>query len=92
MSQWNHSQCERCWIRDYAILDDTAQPSRIVGVSRLPVRLKNGHGQIADPEPCCFCGEVTISGIQVRHDPKTLLECLGHEPSPIPMIVLSPNA
>lgn len=37
---------------------------------RVPVRVKG-----AAPEPCCFCGEVTASGIHVRENPD-VLECV----------------
>jgi len=50
----------------------------IVGVTRLPHRIRDpDSGHIGDPPGyCCFCGELTISGIFTRADPDTTL-CRG---------------
>lgn len=35
-------------------------------------------------EECCFCGDLTSSGIYVRHDPTSLnLRCKGDHSQPI---------
>lgn len=44
-------------------------------VSHYPLRPQPPRvGTGGTPEPCCFCGEPTTSGIYVRHDPN-LLPC-----------------
>lgn len=41
---------------------------------REPYRLK-----LTELETCCWCGMETEGGIYVRHDPKLLMRCGGHQ-------------
>lgn len=68
MSGWTHAQCERCWIREEGTVVDGRYQVRV------PSRLVE-----TDLVTCCFCGELTISGIWRRADPETVLFCGGHE-------------
>jgi len=61
MSQWTHSICNDCW--------KEKEPNRI------PHRLIEA-GVSNRNEVCCFCGNLTQSGIYVREDPKKL-QCKG---------------
>lgn len=64
-SDWTHAQCERCWIKDNTICDT----DEMVKV-RMPTRVLMDHGPGRYPlDVCCYCKELTIGGIYVRHDP-----------------------
>lgn len=41
---------------------------------RIPTRMRN-----PDEETCCFCGDLTESGIYVRENPAAVRHCPGHE-------------
>lgn len=55
---WNQPICERCWIMKNSTADG----------DNLSVRAPHTH--VTGLETCAFCGEPTIVGIYVRHDPK----------------------
>lgn len=59
MAQWNHNICDLCW-------QNRCEAQGNAG--RAPVRIKN-----AQEVKCCFCDALTISGIFVRQDPKTVI-------------------
>ena len=80
MNTSRHRQCERCWIAGHAVLN-TDDPPRVIGVDELPIRITDEDGWIAPPDICCFCGEVTISGICVRADPRSLPHCPENDPA-----------
>lgn len=62
MAEWTHCMCGDCWLqRNFKWTDDG-------GVEfRPPVTCKTDKTEI-----CCFCGNKTVLGIFVRHDPATL--------------------
>lgn len=70
MSAWTHPQCERCWIRG----ETSSNPATGHLEVRRPARLTGDRLQY-----CCYCGDLTISGIYRRADPATLPACVGHE-------------
>jgi hypothetical protein len=75
MAEWTHRICERDWF-DTVLIRDTRPP----GVTendelRMPVRLQD-----RDPEPCCVCGVLSVSGIYFRRHQDDLI-CGGlHDP------------
>lgn len=62
---WTQPQCERCWIEENSIWESLPGGGEVLKSIRFPVR-------ITEPEikQCAVCGELTISGIFVRKDPK----------------------
>jgi len=56
--KWTHPQCERCWIELQAT---QIMERKLV----LPIRVEP-----PELEVCC-CGQLTVSGIYRRVDPKT---------------------
>lgn len=66
MAEWNHSICGECWF----LRVDKEEGK---GAWRMPAR-----DLAAREEECCFCGNRTVLGIYVRHNPNHL-NC-KHEP------------
>lgn len=62
MAEWNHRMCGDCWI-DRHPFEQYEDGSTYW---RPPVQFKS------PPGTCCFCGNKTVLGIYVRHDPKKL--------------------
>jgi hypothetical protein len=59
--KWTHRMCGDCWLaKNYS-----KTPEGEVEV-RLPLMTKEPPGE------CCFCGNKTVLGIFVRHDPLKL--------------------
>jgi hypothetical protein len=63
MSNWNHLLCEQC----YAYMEPGKKPVKV------PPAHRDG------PQPCCWCGKETNSGIYYRRDPLGS-PCLGEGP------------
>lgn len=62
--KWTQPICERCWINENAV---------IVGdemIIKPPYRIVNDDAMSIDN--CCKCGLVTIMGIYIRIDPRTV--------------------
>ena len=60
---WTQPICERCWIAREAAWEDVGEVEVLKEIRR-PTVLTD-----SDLEQCAFCGEPTIMGIFVRHDP-----------------------
>lgn len=56
--KWQHAICDDCWRKE-----NPQNPDRI------PYRLVDEYRKL---EMCCFCGQMTLSGIFVRRDRKGL--------------------
>jgi len=68
MAQWTHPQCERCWIDANANWEYSEELEvEVMNEVRKPVLIKD-----TDVRQCSFCGEPTIFGCFVRHDPNKL--------------------
>ena len=80
MSNWTHSMCEVCWIRDTAdwktTLDGVAE--ELISVRR-PALIQYPADETPPIEQCCFCGAPTIWGCYVRRNPKEVLFCSSHD-------------
>lgn len=65
---WTQPKCERCWVEAETTLEEGT------------IRIRR-PSRIAEPEveTCAFCGELTISGIYVREDPRTLAYPKGED-------------
>lgn len=64
---WTHPICERCWIERESVWEELANGTEQLVEVRKPSTLR-----ITTIEECCFCKQITIMGIYVRHDPKKL--------------------
>jgi hypothetical protein len=75
MAEWTHRICEKDWF-DTTLERDTMPPGvSETGEFRMPVRLPD-----REPEPCCVCGVLCVSGIYFRRHPEDL-RCTGrHDP------------
>jgi hypothetical protein len=59
MAAWTHPICDTCWF---------AGPGYVSpGCGRKPARMR-----VIELERCCYCQQVTDSGIYVRADPASL--------------------
>jgi hypothetical protein len=65
MSNWNHAQCEACWITAETTFDDDGN-----ALIRRPHRLVGPNVEV-----CCYCGGLTIVGIYRREDPTLTRHC-----------------
>lgn len=75
MAQWNHAICERDWINRRATWTPLPKGGEALESVPQPVRLKEPSLEL-----CCFCGEPTIFGVYLRHDPNdTELACHGRD-------------
>lgn len=74
MAEWTHRSCEHCYIGKQV---EQSDPNDQWVEIKIPVLLSQQHVAEEGPGYCCFCGQPTVIGLFVRHDPERL-DC-SHE-------------